>query len=137
MIKPNGGNFVVEWYPKAASTAFTDQDIVALDASGYVTPATANTTLNIGAIQKTIASTDSDYASNTFVPVLIPQADAEWLCDVGTGSAAQTNVGEWVDLKDANELDVTASSVDAFFVTRIVSTTKVVAKMAKKSGAAA
>lgn len=128
----------VEWYQKAASETFTFNDLVYIDGSGFITKAVDGALfVPMGLIQKTIAATDSDYASNTRVPVLVPGPDAEFLCDVSTGTAAQTDVGEWIDIDDHNSVDVGASTYDVFFVTRFVSTTQVVAKMAKKSGAAA
>lgn len=128
----------VEFYQKVASTAFAFNDLVYVDSNGFITPAVDGAAIvPLGLIQKTIAATDSDYASNTRVPVLVPGPDAEFLCDVSTGTAAQTDVGEWIDIDDENSVDVSASTYDIFFVTRFISTTQVVAKMAKKSGAAA
>jgi hypothetical protein len=128
----------VEWYKKVASTAFAFNDLVYIDSNGFVAKAADGALfVPLGLIQKTVAATDSDYASNTKVPVLVPGPDAEFLCDVSTGTAAQTDVGEWIDIDDENSVDVSASTYDVFYVTRFVSTTQVVAKMAKKSGAAA
>lgn len=137
-IKAYRGHFATEWYPKKASTAFAVNDLVFLDGNGYVDKATATTAGPfLGLIQKAVAATDSDYASATMVPVLVGDADSEYLCDVSTGTAAQTDVGEWVDIDDENSLDVVDSTYDVFFVTQFISTTQVVAKLAKKSGAAA
>ena len=131
-------NTRLQWYPKKASTTFTFNDLVFLDTDGYLDKA-ADGTLFVptGLIQKTIAATDSDYASATRVPVLVPGAHAEFECDVSSGSAAQTDVGEWIDIDDHNSVDVGASTYDIFLVTRVISATKVIAKMAIKSGAAA
>lgn len=137
-IKAYRGNFHTEWYPKVVSTAFAFNDLVYLDSNGYLTPAVDGSNIvPIGLIQQTIAATDDDYASATKVPVLVGDKDAEFLCDVSTGSAATTNVGEWIDIDDANSVDVSASTYDIFFVTNVVSTTQVIAKLAVKSGAAA
>ena len=126
----------VEWYQKKASTTFTFNDLVYIDGDGFLIKAVDGSAITpLGLIQKTIAATDSDYASATKVPVLVPGPDAEFLCDVSTGTAAQTDVGEWIDIDDHNSVDVGASTYDIFFVTRFISTTQVVAKMAKKSGA--
>lgn len=138
MIKPYKGKFHTEWYPKVASTAFAMNDLVYLDGDGYLTPAVDGSNIvSLGLIQKTIAATDDDYASTTMVPVLVGDKDAEFLCDVSTGTAAQTDVGEWIDIDDANSVDVAASTYDIFFVTKYISTTQVVAKLGVKSGAAA
>ena len=131
-------NTRVEWYKKAASETFTFNDLVYIDTSGYITKAAdAVALVPLGLIQRTIAATDSDYASATKVPVLVGGPDAEFLCDVSTGSAAQTDIGEWIDIDDHNSVDVAASTYDIFYVTRVFSASLVVAKMAKKSGAAA
>lgn len=128
----------IEFYQKLASTTFTFNDLVYIDGDGFLIKAVDGAAIvPLGLIQKTIAATDSDYASATRVPVLVPGPDAEFLCDVSTGTAAQTDVGEWIDIDDHNSVDVAASTYDIFFVTRFVSGTQVVAKMAKKSGAAA
>ena len=126
----------VHWYPKLASTTFTFNDLVYIDGDGYLIKAVDGAAITpIGLIQKTIAATDTDYASATRVPVLVPGPDAEFELDVTTGTAAQTDVGEWIDIDDHNSVDVAASTYDIFFVTKFVSATKVIGKMAKKSGA--
>jgi hypothetical protein len=138
MITAYKGKFHTEWYPKVASTAFAMNDLVYLDANGFLTPAVDGANIvALGLIQKTIATTDTDYASNTLVPVLVGDKDAEFLCDVSTGTAGQTDVGEWIDIDDANSVDVAASTYDIFFVTKLVSSTQVVGKLGVKSGAAA
>lgn len=132
------GNIHTEWYPKVVSTAFAMNDLVYLDANGYLTPAIDGANIvPLGLIQKTVAATDSDYATATMVPVLVGDKDTEFLCDVSTGTAALTDCGEWIDIDDANSVDVNASTYDVFFVTKFISTTQVVAKLGVKSGAAA
>lgn len=126
----------IEWYKKAASETFSFNDLVTIDSSGFITKATDAAIVPLGLIQRTVAATDSDYASATKVPVLVPGPDAEFLCDVSTGTAAQTDVGEFIDIDDHNSVDVAASTNDIFFVTRFVSTTQVIAKLVKKTGVA-
>lgn len=130
----------IEWYPKAASVAFAVNEAVYLDSSGYVAKLTSTADKALGLVQEKTASTDSDYAENTLIPVLIPGVDTEFLIDVGTGTAATTDIGEHCDADGsypATKIDVTASTYDIWLVTKIISTTQVVAKMTKKSGAAA
>lgn len=138
LYRENRSGAHVEWYPKVASTAFAFNDLVYVDSNGYLTPAVDGANIvPLGLIQKTIAATDSDYASNTRVPVLVAGSDAEYLCDVGTGTAAQTDVGEHIDIDNASTVDVVASTYDLFYVTEIISTSKVVAKLNKKFGTTA
>lgn len=138
MITPYRGKFHVEWYKKVASTAFAMNDMVYLDANGFITPAVDGSNIVVlGLIQKTIAATDSDYASNTLVPVLVGEKDAEFLCDVSTGTAAQEDCGQWADIDDKDSIDVNASTYDIFLITKWISATQVVGKLGVKSGAAA
>jgi len=131
-------NTHLEWYPKVVSTAFAYNDLVYVDANGYLTPAVDGALIkSVGLIKKVIAATDSDYATATRVPVEVSGPDAEYLCDVSTGTAAQTDVGEHIDIDDANSVDVSASTYDVFFVTDVISTTQVLAKLNVKGGAAA
>src|SRR3990167_4706301 len=124
----------IEFYPKAVSETFTFSDMVYLSGDGYVTKAVDGASfVPLGLIYKAIAATDSDYASATRVPVLVPGPDAIFECDVTTGTAAATDVGEWIDIDDHNSVDVAASTYDLFFVTKVISGTVVLAKMAKKS----
>lgn len=128
-IQAYNGKFQTMWFKKVASTAFTLNDLVYVDTNGYLTPAVDGASFTpIGLIQKTIAASDS---TNDFVPVLVGDVDAEYVCDVTTGTAAQTDVGEWVDIDDAKNIDVNAVTYKVFFVTKILSTTKVIAKLAK------
>lgn len=114
-------------FKKAASEAFALNDVVTRDSSGYLTKATATTPRSeiIGLIQRIVVSTDSDYASNTMVEVDVPEVGAEFDFDVGTGSAVQSMVGKKFDLKDTDELSVSAQLTKAVEVLRILSTTKV------------
>ncbi len=129
MFKPYRGTFHTEWYPKKASTVFAEGDLVYADGSGAIQPADATSGMHIGVIQKDIAATDSDYASTTRVPVLVGDVNAEWLADVGTGTGAASLVGTQFDLKDANEVDVSATSKNVVHCTQFVSTTKLVVRI--------
>lgn len=131
-IRLYSGKVRTDWYPKTASETFTADDLVYL-SGGYVTKfANAVDQPPLGLIQKAVAATDTDYASATKVPVLIGDADAEYLLDISTGTGAVTTVGTWIDVDDHNSVDVNASTYDIFFVTKFISTTQVVGKMAKQ-----
>lgn len=138
LFRENGGKAHLEWYQKAASETFTFNDLVGINTSGFVTKyADGSAFPELGLIQRTIAATASDYALNTKVPVLVAGSDAEYLCDVSTGTAAQTDVGEYIDVDDHNSVDVGASSNNDFYVTQFISAALVVAKMTRKTGATA
>ena len=134
LFRANGSNPHLEWYQKAASEAFTFNDIVGINTSGFVTKyADGSSFPELGLIQETVASTDSDYASNTKVPVLVAGDEAEYLCDVTTGTAAQTDVGEYIDVDDHNSVDVGSSTNNDFYVTQFISAALVVAKMSRRT----
>lgn len=130
LFKENGAGCTIEFYEKTASTVFTFNDVVRLSGAGrLIRFATGNSVPIIGLIQITIAATDSDYAETTRVPVQVCGEKAEYLCDVSTGTAAQTDVGEYIDFDDENSVDVDDSTNNELFVTRFISTTQVVAKI--------
>jgi hypothetical protein len=120
------GPVSVKWYPKKASTAFAVGDLVYADGSGAIQPADSTSGDHLGVIQKLVAATDSVYASTTLVPVLVPQNNTMWLADVGTGTFTAAMVGSRYDLKDANELDVSATSKKVVTIEKYVSATKAV-----------
>lgn len=122
-----------EFFQKTASTAFPYQTLLApdADASGNAfTAATSSTERVLGALDATVVAADSDYASATRKPVLIDEV-GEWEFAVGTGTADTNDEQGYIDLKDADEVDVTASTIDMVFVTRFVSTTKVRGKIVR------
>lgn len=128
MIKQNSGEPIINGYKKAGSVAFAFNDVVTVDASGFLVKATASTTLAkiVGLIQATVLATDVDYTANTVVPVLeTMNKEAELMADVGTGSAVQAMVGTAYDLKDAVSIDVTATTIKVFKITKVITTTKV------------
>lgn len=137
---PYRGKFHVEWYPAATSETFTEGDMVTIlntaAGTGVVTSGTSTSAEVIGTIQKDIASTDTEYTTSTKVPVLVGDADAEWLFNAASGGA-QTEVGQFVDLSSDLLLDLgTAYTYGVVRVTEVISTTQVVGKMCKKSGPA-
>jgi len=133
MIKQNNGENQITGYKKAASTAFAFNDVVTRDSSGNLVRATATTPRSelLGLIQVDVLSTDSDYASNTLVPVAEFHAEAEFLADVSTGSAVQAMVGRVFDLDDHNSIDVNTTLQKSVQIVRVVSTTQAIVKFLK------
>jgi hypothetical protein len=131
LYKPDAGTHL-EWMKKKASAALTFNDLVQIDANGFVLRAVDASTLTVmGLVQKTVASSD---ATTDKVPVLVPGPDAIFICDVSTGTAAQEDVGQFVDIDDHNSIDVDASTYGIFYVVGYVSATQVLCKLAKKNG---
>jgi hypothetical protein len=128
-VYPVAGNWKTVWFRKKASTAFTANSLVAFETNGTagdpIEPADASDENIIGICLRTVASTDTDYASNTRIPVLVPTGmDCEFLGDVGTGTLTVASEGLLMDLKDADEIDQSASSIDAVMCTRCISANK-------------
>ena len=133
MFRPNGAAHV-EFYPKTASTAYAFNVPVYLDTNGRLlayTPGVAAPFL--GLVKKTIVSTDSDYASNTRIPVEVGNYDTEYLFDATTTAAAATDVGEYVDYVAATvSVNVGASTNDDVYVTQVISSLLVVGKWVRR-----
>lgn len=130
MFQLYSGHPRVEWYPKKASTAIAVGDLLYADGSGAVQPADSTSGDHIGICMKAIASTDSDYASTTSIPVLVPTDDTLFKVDVDTGTALTTAmVGSRYDLTDANSLNVGGTSKKVVTIVKYISATKAVVKI--------
>jgi len=129
MIKRINGQANIKPFAKAASTAFDFNDVVTRDSSGYLTKATQTTPRQelLGLIQRNVASTDSDYASNTLVEVDVFEGSGseDFEADVDAGTAVQSMVGKVFDINDEDGIDVDSNINGAFKIERVLSTTKV------------
>lgn len=120
-FRPRKGSFHIEWYAKTASEAIAKWDLL-YNVSGYLSKADATSGDHIGVCLKAIAATDDDYASTTLIPVLVPDSPhCEWEVPVGTGTFTAAMVNGRYDLKDANEIDVSATSKKVVTITRYIS----------------
>ena len=119
------GKVKTVYLPVTTSTAFTKDTLVSFSA-GLLTAATSATTAvnTIGVIRKTIASTDTDYATARTVPVDVPvERCTEWEADVTSGLVAADIMKE-VDLTDAANVNRAASAIQNIRVKEVLSTTK-------------
>jgi len=111
------------WFPKTASTAFTDGALVTL-SSGYLIPCTSTTASVVGVCRKAVAATDSDYASTTSIPVEVPvEPSVEY--EALTASATAANVGGSYDLTDSVTVNLSGSTYKIVNVVSVISATKV------------
>ena len=118
------GGFHIEYPKKVASTVIAVGNLMyAAAGDGTVTNADATSGNHIGIALKAVAATDSDYASETRIPVLVPHDDAEFDVPVGTGTFTAAMEGNFYDLKDANEIDVSAQSKNVILITKYISST--------------
>lgn len=128
MFKRLTGKPNIEWYPKAASTAFTNGALVYANGSGAIIPADSTSGNHMGVIMKDVATTDSDYASTTMVPVDVPQDGDEFEVDTAADVTAAL-VGTNIDLSTSLVADGAASSKAVLFVTRFLGTRKLAVKI--------
>ena len=117
------GKTVTRWLPVTTSTTFTKGDVVAW-ASGLLIKATTTSAAktHVGVIKKTIAATDSDYATARLVPVEIPVEKMVQWTSTGTALVATEN-GLWMDLTAAGAVDRAGSTYDAVQQVGIINTT--------------
>lgn len=104
----------VEWLDVTVSTAFAKDSLVEW-TSGYIAVADDNDTDVAGVIIKTIASTDSDYATARKVPVLVPvERHVVWEADTADTYVVATHQGVECGIVDASNLDLDDSTNDVF-----------------------
>lgn len=122
MIRRKNGKNNIMWFKKKASTAILSGALTYIDTDGFLNPASASSVNNVGVILTPISSTDSDYASTTFVPVDVCSPTDQFIADVSAGTVAQTNVGAYYDLNSTGDkVDLSATSVKAVYVQDIMS----------------
>lgn len=115
----------MRWYNKTASQVFTQGALVDV-VDGLITVCTITRQSHSGVIQKTVAATDSDYASTTRLPLLVPkELGMTWEVSVlSSDTAVATDVGNFFDIGGTPVgIDVTraTSDDDAFLVEEFVS----------------
>jgi len=113
------------WLPVTTSTTFTRGDIVAW-SSGLIIKATTTSAAktHVGIIRKTIAATDSDYATARTVPIEIPvEKMVEWRA-AGSAALVVADIGLWCDLLTAGSVDRAGSTYDAVQVKGVLSATE-------------
>jgi hypothetical protein len=123
------GKWKTAWYPKTASVVIVKGTPVEW-AAGYVKQATTTagaTDTPLAGIYNgpTTASSDSDYASNTLVPVLVPAEPlAEVQMTVSTGSLAATDVGKSFDIDANSSVTVSTTTNEPVTCSKYISATE-------------
>lgn len=116
-------------YKKTASTVYTAGNLVSFPSSltGYIVEATSTTQRLIGIGCRTTASTNADYALNSFHPVLVPKSffDCKMIADT-TSAVAATDTGLLCDLSNASTVNRGATSTKVVQIQQVLSSTKVV-----------
>lgn len=99
MFKRISGESNIFNLPKTASTVMTAGAAVKLSSGALVLAAAADA-YSLGIVQRTVATTDGDYASTTPTPVDLFQDEAVYECDVtnagaSTGTLTTSMVGQY------------------------------------------
>jgi hypothetical protein len=124
------GPALLEFYPKTASTTLTI-NYAARFASGFLAAASAATTRVAGILQVSSSSTDSDFASATKIPVIVPQENDEFEIDLTGTTFTATYLGTQVDIDATGAyVDLSATSHKQVTVLRQgSSTSKIIGKI--------
>lgn len=139
--EPYRGRFGLRHYAKTASQVFTAGALTDV-VSGYIVVAAITSQSHMGVIQRTVLATDSDYASTTVLPLMIPQTPtSQWRVSVlSTDTAAVgTDEGNFFDLGGSPVgIDVTnaTSADDAFVCDKVISANVVVGVLNSYKGTA-
>ena len=118
--QPYQGKYKYQWHPKKVSTIFTIGALVDI-IDGYIDICAITRRSHSGVIQKTVVSGDSDYATATRLPIMVP-GDPTFKFKVSvlsTDTAVATDVGNFFDIGGTPVgIDVTraTSDDDAFLV---------------------
>lgn len=125
MFVLKSGRALVEFWPKAASTAFSNGALTYANGSGYIIPADSTSGDHVGIIMQEIATTDTDYASTTKVAIMIPKDDAVFEADVAsTTELTAAMVGNGYDLTDSLQVNVGAQAKKVVTCVGFISATK-------------
>lgn len=119
VVNNNGSKPNVKYFPKTASTALDRNSLVEL-TSGTLGAADDNETIVLGVLLKEIASTDSDYASTTKVPVEVLRGTDE----VEIDTTAALTVGTSYGISNAYTVDQADTTNDVFTCTVAISATR-------------
>lgn len=124
-FRPKTGKFKTVWLPVTPSTVLTRGAIVSW-ASGKLIAATAATTAlsHAGVVDKTILTTDADYANDRLIPVLVPlEKNMVWEGDVTSGLVIADR-GLEVDLTNSLTINRAATAVKVAMCVGVLTTTK-------------
>lgn len=123
-FKLHKGKTKIMYFPRPASTVFSQGALVYFNGSGQVIPADATSGQHVGVTKKAVAATDADYATaDVLIPIEVPMERwVEW--EVDTASADPDDIGNEIDLTDSVTANRGASSKDALLVTGYNSATK-------------
>lgn len=136
MFKRLSGAPNIFWFPKKASTAFTNGGLVYADGSGAVQPGDATSGDHFGVIIRAVTSSDDDYATaGAKVPVDMCRPTDLWEVDVPNGDLATGDVGNTCDLEaDGAGIDPDATSKNVVTIVGYISASKAIVAVNASAG---
>ena len=128
-IRRQGKTKIMQLPVAASAGAMTAGSLVALSSGTLVLATnTQHSYYIVGVLRKTVATTDSDYATARYLPVEVPvEKNVVWEAPVAVGTLAVTSVGLYFDLTTADDgsgVDQSASDLDICQCVKYLSTTK-------------
>ena len=120
MIQRSSGKQNIIYFPKTASTVYTAGSLVYPNGTGGLSINTSVSNIPIGIIQKTVASTDVDYAIPSKVPVDVIELSDTFTIDTTGGTASSSTVGNTYNLNSTKD-SVDISAVAPNGIARVVS----------------
>ncbi len=122
-FKVKTGRVKTVWLPIAASVAITRGKLVEF-ASGTIVAADSGTLPGelVGIMDKTVATTDADYAVAKLVPIMVP-TEKGVVYEGTTASLVAGDIGVEVDLTDADTVNRGASSIKIAKPLAVISST--------------
>lgn len=127
MFRRQSGRPNVQYFKKAASTAFANGALVYFNGTGEIIPADTTSGAHIGVILREVLATDDDYASETYVPVDVIDATTRLEVDVTNGDLAAADVGNTCDIEAGGaSIDPDLSAKDVVTIVDFISASKAV-----------
>lgn len=114
---------------KKASQAFEVGQFLTIDSNGFLVPGGSGKV--VGICNQQVTSASPNYAVADDLSFSEATYNDTFIIPVITGTATQTLVGEYVDVdaSDPTGVDVTASTNDQIFVTRVINGTTIEGKI--------
>lgn len=133
---PVRGKWEIKFFQKAASTVFTANTLVSESSADNTIIPYFDAAAAVGIVLKSVAATDSDYASLTRIPVAVPlDSSSEFLADTAS-TIATTDEGELMDIVTSSSgatVNEAATASDIVKLKQFVSTTQGIFTLHKKA----
>ena len=133
MFKRASGKPNIQYFPKVASTAYTNGSLVNA-ASGAILAADSTSGDHLGILMRDVVSTDGDYAAASLVPVDVPSDTDVFEVDVTTGTLTTAMIGGFYDLTDHLGINVSAQAKSVVQIVGFISASKAFVRINSTAG---